>query len=295
MPVNSKRKGGEQPYPFFGCQIRELPPELLYKAAETAAEINPANAPRGVHPPDRIAVLTSKYWGAGGVKLSVSFMEMTSAELQKKIVAYMNRWAERANVTFALTAGVGQVRISRGGGGYWSYLGTDVQHIPSNQQTMNLEQFTLSTPESEYERVITHETGHTLGFPHEHLRAALVALLDANKTIAYFMRTQGWSRQDVIAQVLQPLNENSLMATPADSDSIMCYQIPGECTKNGQPIRGGASIDESDFGFAARIYPKAVVPPPPPPPPPPPVGSGIVSVDVANRTVSVPAGWTVKQ
>lgn len=293
--MSKKRSVTATGYPFHGCTIKQLPDHLIDVAAATAVEINPANKPRvlGLMAPERIAVLTTKYWGTGGVKLSVSFMETTAAELQKKILAYMNRWAERANVSFAATAGVGQVRISRGNGGYWSYLGTDVQHIPSNQQTMNLEGFTLRTPESEYERVITHETGHTLGFPHEHLRAALVQLLDPNKTISYFMRTQGWSRQDVIAQVLQPLDERSLMGTPADADSIMCYQIPGECTKSGQPIRGGATIDESDFSFAAKIYPRQDAPPPPPPPPP--VSAGVVSVDVGNKIVTVPAGWTVKQ
>ena len=54
--------------------------------------------------------------------------------------------------------------------GYWSYLGTDVLHIPVDQQTMNLQGFTERTPESEYRRVVRHETGHTMGFPHEHMR-----------------------------------------------------------------------------------------------------------------------------
>jgi len=36
----------------------------------------------------------------------------------------------------------------------------------------------------------------------------------------------------------------------------MCYQIPGTITKDGQPILGGIDIDESDFQFMARIYPK---------------------------------------
>ena len=62
------------------------------------------------------------------------------------------------------------MRISRGGGGYWSYLGTDVLLIPKNRQTINVQGFTMNTPESEYRRVVRHETGHSLGFPHEHMR-----------------------------------------------------------------------------------------------------------------------------
>ena len=110
---------------------------------------------------------------------------------------------------------------------------------------------------SEYHRVIRHETGHTLGFPHEHMRKQLVDKIDPAKAIAFFMRTQGWTEAEVRAQVLTPLEESSLMGTPnADPKSIMCYQIPGEITKDGKPIVGGLDIDPSDFTFAGQIYPK---------------------------------------
>ena len=98
-----------------------------------------------------------------------------------------------------------QIRIARQGGergGYWSYLGTDVLHIPKNEPTMNLEEFSMSTPESEYHRVVRHETGHTLGFPHEHMRKELVDKIDSSKAIEYFERTQGWSEEEVRQQVL---------------------------------------------------------------------------------------------
>ena len=308
------------------CTPMELPEAKLVKAAATAISVNPNNRPRvrgiitafrsflddldteaakdvlahldrtdehevadGIATPQHIALITTKYWGSQGVDLSVSFLEKTNPPLSSKILQYMNRWGERANVTFRLTNGQGDVRISRGSGGYWSYLGTDIRHIPAGQQTMNLEGFTLATPDSEYERVVTHETGHTLGCPHEHMRPALVALLDPAKTIAYFGRTQGWSAQEVQEQILTPLDERTVMATPPDQDSIMCYQIPGSCTKNGQPIRGGATINESDFAFMAQMYPKQVVTPPPVNPPP---GGRqqlvvVLDVDPATKTAAV--------
>jgi hypothetical protein len=40
----------------------------------------------------------------------------------------------------------------------------------------------------------------------------------------------------------------------------MCYQIPGELTRDGKPIIGGKDIDASDAAFAARIYPKKLAP-----------------------------------
>jgi len=257
------------------CTPKSLPPEMLIESARTAVEINPLNhAPverlmrlvRGFEPtPERIAVVTTKYWGIKGVRLTVAFLDNTPAALRKRILLHMNAWSKTANVTFVETKGHGQVRIAREGGqdgGYWSYLGTEILHIPKHQQTMNLEAFTMSTPESEYHRVVRHETGHTLGFPHEHMRKALVAKLDVQKTIDYFESTQGWSEEEVRAQVLTPLEESSLLGTRPDPRSIMCYQIPGEITIDGKPIIGGTDIDRSDFKFAAGIYPKKPAPKP---------------------------------
>jgi hypothetical protein len=121
---------------------------------------------------------------------------------------------------------------------------------------MNLQGFTMNTPESEYRRVIRHEAGHTLGCPHEHMRQALVARIDPAKAYEYFRRTQGWDKQTVDQQVLTPLNEQSLMGTAADQTSIMCYQLPGSITRDGQPILGGMDINQTDYAFIGRIYPK---------------------------------------
>jgi hypothetical protein len=249
------------------CTPKSLPKSLLVKAAKTAVEENPANQPAlalfNLAAPDAelnplsIAVLTTKYWGPSPRRLTVSFLDGPAADLRRRILSHMNAWNRTANITFVETSGVGQVRISRGPGGFYSYLGTDILHIPSNRQTMNLQGFTMSTDESEYRRVIRHETGHTLGFPHEHMRRALVARIDPEKAYAYFGRPpNNWSRSMVDQQVLTPLDERTLMSTPADQTSIMCYQLPGSITRDGRPILGGTDINASDFAFAGRIYPK---------------------------------------
>lgn len=255
------------------CTPKRLPQELLVAAARTAVEINPLNHPP-LHrltrvlrdfkaTPERIAVVTTKYWGIGGVRLTVGFMDNPPADLRKRILQHMNAWGATANTKFVETQSDPQVRIARVGGeagGYWSYLGTDILHISKKEQTMNLEDFSMSTRESEYHRVVRHETGHTLGFPHEHMRKALVDKIDPAKAIEYFERTQGWSEEEVRQQVLTPLEESSLLGTAPDPKSIMCYQIAGELTKDGKPIIGGKDIDASDAGFAAKIYPKKGTP-----------------------------------
>jgi len=250
------------------CVPKRLPPELLEKAADTATAINPVNRPPihrlmrlmpGFAPTRaRLAVLTTKYWGAKGVKLTVGFLDNPSAELKARILLHMNAWGKYANVTFVPTRTDPQVRIARTpGDGHWSYLGTDVLHIRKAEPTMNLDSFTMSTSESEYKRVVRHETGHTLGFPHEHMRKQLVAKIDVAKAIEYFGRTQGWSPDEVREQVLTPLEQSSLIGTAsADARSIMCYQLPGAITKDGQPILGGTDIDAWDREFVALIYPR---------------------------------------
>ena len=126
-------------------------------------------------------------------------------------------------------------------GGFWSYLGTDIRLIPTHRPTMNLQGFTMNTP-----RVASTtgwsgtRPGTRSGFPHEHMRRELVARIDPQRAYRYFLATQGWDRAMVDAQVLTPLDDASIFGTPADQDSIMCYQLPGQITVDGQPIRGGA-------------------------------------------------------
>jgi hypothetical protein len=252
------------------CTPKRLDPSLRYEAAENAISINQLNRapverlikvlPGITNLRPYISVLTTKRWKTNGVDLSVSFMDSPSKELREKILFHLNAWGDNAAVRFRETNDVGTVRIAREGGedgGYWSYLGTDVLLIPQEEQTMNLEGFTMETPDSEFFRVVRHEAGHTLGFPHEHMRRDLIDLINKEKAIEYFMATQGWTREEVIAQVLTPIDESSLFGTPRpDPHSIMCYQIPGSLTKNGQPIPGGNDIDQIDREFCAACYPK---------------------------------------
>ncbi|HWU87409.1 MAG TPA: M12 family metallopeptidase [Kofleriaceae bacterium] len=254
----------------IACKPKSLPPgESTLRAARRAFEINPANRPHLeglLHnvgeiaiTPARLAVSRRRYWGPGGVHLTVSFLGDPPAELRARILSHMNAWSETANVAFVETQGDGQVRIARTeGDGYWSYLGTDILEIPLHQPTMNLDSFTMQTEESEFRRVVRHEAGHTLGFVHEHLRRELVERIDRDKAIEYFRDHYGWPEEMTVAQVLTPLEEGSLLGTStADARSIMCYQLPGKITTDGQPIIGGVDIDPDDAKLAAKLYPRS--------------------------------------
>jgi hypothetical protein len=256
------------------CTPKSLPPAKAAAAARRAIELNPANAvahravlrtPIGRRGgPRRLTVLVSRKWPVTGVRLTVQFLDNPAQDLRTRIISHMNAWAKTANVLFAETRGEGQVRIARldeppAMSGYWSFIGTEILEISKNEPTLNLEAFTMKTPDSEFHRVVRHETGHTLGFEHEHMRVELVSKIDRAKAIAFFDRDQGWTPKEVEAQVLTPLSVKSVMGTTeADPLSIMCYQIPGEITKDGKPILGGKDINERDYSFAASLYPKRV-------------------------------------
>ena len=168
----------------------------------------------------------------------------------------MNAWGEWGNVSFSLTNTDPQIRITREADGYWSYLGTDVEHIAADQPTMCLQGFTMDTVDSEFYRVVRHETGHTLGFPHEHLRKQLVDRIDPQKAIDYFQANGGWDAQMTTAQVLTPIERSALIATEdADERSIMCYGLPAQIMKDDTAIPGGTDIDAMDQEFIAKHYP----------------------------------------
>jgi astacin (peptidase family M12A) len=253
------------------CLPKMLPRQRWIAAADNAVRVNPHNhAPvehlaqliPGFQPTrEYLAAVTAKYWHSGGVKLTVGFLDNPPTDLRKRILAHMNAWNKTANVSFVLTAKDAQVRIARAEDGYWSYVGTDILSIEADQPTMNLQEFTMQMPDSEFHRVVRHETGHTMGFPHEHMRRELVDKIDPDKAIKFFGQTQGWTPEMVKAQVLTPLEEGSLIGTEhCDPNSIMCYQIPGTITKDGQPIVGGLDIDASDYSFAGKLYPKPKAP-----------------------------------
>ncbi|WP_430784044.1 hypothetical protein [Actinoplanes sp. G11-F43] len=258
------------------CTPRRLPPRLRVKAAVHAVDMYAANLPAGISIDDltsgdrsgdddaaRLSIMVDKWWG-GSVDLTVGFLDGPSRELRDRILLHMNAWGRDAAVRFHEADTDPVVRVARltendapGFGGFWSYEGTDVSLIPGDEPTLNLEGFTMRTPESEFHRVVRHEAGHTLGFPHEHLRGALIARLDPEKVIAAYMRSQGWSEQEVVDQILTPLEESSIFGTTiTDQTSIMCYQIDGDLTLDGTPILGGLDINELDHSFAAQVYPR---------------------------------------
>ncbi|KAF4957875.1 hypothetical protein FSARC_11171 [Fusarium sarcochroum] len=251
------------------CTIKLLERSEWEPAAARAIEENPSNAPMvqmltqaiasdNVIPPAHLALLTAKYWRTGGVRLTVSFLDDPPADLRARILSHMNAWSIYANVEFVQVASDGQVRIARKkNDGHWSYLGTDVLSVDKSNPTMNLDSFTMDTPEKEFRRVVRHETGHTLGFPHEHMTKDIVQRIDERKAIDFYEVNQGWPAAEIYRQILTPSKSSALIATATpDPTSIMCYDLPAEIMKDGVAVPGGIDINATDGKLVGRIYPK---------------------------------------
>lgn len=256
------------------CTPRRVQPENIEKAAKTALKINPLNRPNGIKlykrlgrmpTPAELTLAVKKYWGVEGVRLTVGFLDNPTRELRNRILSHLNAWNKKANIEFVEIdcAEDAEVRINRERmgdplwDGYWSFLGTDIiDNQGPNNQTMNLEAFTMNTPDSEFYRVVRHEAGHTLGFHHEHLRKELVKRIDRAKAIEFYGILSGWTEQDVDFQVLTPIEGPIIETENADETSIMAYHVPSEITIDGFPIHGGDNINDIDHNFASLIYPK---------------------------------------
>lgn len=288
---------------FIACTLKELPDDQLVDAAKIAIDMNPANRPHdgliaravpGIVTPLAMAMLTTKMWPTKGIKLGVAFMDQADQELRNKILWYANGWGQTANVKFMeASKSLAELRLSRDKPGYYSYLGPDALSIPKSRETMNLQDFTLKTPDSEYDRVVPHEFAHAIGAVHEHVRAKVRKRIDPQKAYAYFLRTQGWRIETTTANVLDGPDESQLVATAeVEETSVMAYWLPGEIMRDGKPVLGGKKITALDRKFMAGLYPLDVQPVDPE------KFEGLdmkLDFQAKRMTVNLPSGWTVQK
>lgn len=209
--------------------------------------------------PFELALVGQKVWKPGRT-LRVRFLD-GDPQVQKRVQAYAMQWMEYANITFQfVTSAPSEIRISFKEEGYWSALGTDAlvkEYFPLSEPTMNFEGFTMSTPESEYSRVVLHEFGHALGCIHEHQSPS--GGIQWNKEAVY--RSLGgppnnWNKEQVDHNVLSRYSADQTQFTAFDSRSIMLYSFPKEWTLNNMQFTSNDVLSDTDKRYIATRYPK---------------------------------------
>jgi hypothetical protein len=185
----------------------------------------------------------------------VGFMEPVAVRLAQAILSVMGEWSKVCGIRFVYKPWPqAQVRITVAGSDWWSCVGTEALATPQNQPTMALGGCTLASLNP---GGILHETGHVLGFEHEHQRADVVRRIVPARAYALFWSWYGWTKPDVDAYVLTALDPRTHWLSPfPDSNSIMAYELPAQIMSDAKAFGGTATgISAMDARWAKILYP----------------------------------------
>ncbi len=197
----------------------------------------------------------SKFWDKTQyTALKVRFLDGSTAQRNKA-------WAKFAEVDricgvnfIPVDSGNSHIRVSFRQQGHWSYLGKDCLNIPQNAPTMSL-QLTSWSPDSEYNRVVVHETLHALGFEHEAQHPNGSIPWDFPKVVDYYARTQGWNAAQTRQQVLNRYTGTNWTGTAPDTTSIMHYPVEESLTIGKYSVPWNTKMSPSDASFLLKTYP----------------------------------------
>jgi len=240
-----------------------------YLAAEIAVDETLENKPDlevfrapGTHSRDlREAgvLLTARKWAASRA-IKISFIDGEGSVIDR-VKKQAEAWLDYINLKFEWSDSNGEIRITFKDEGSWSYIGTSSLSIPAGEATMCFGWLTPTESETEYSRVVKHEFGHALGFPHEHSHPQAGIPWDVPRVYEYYQRTQGWTKEDVDSQVFARYSESQTQFSEYDPKSIMHYPVPNELTIGDWEVGWNVDFSEGDKKFASWQYPKAPSPP----------------------------------
>ncbi|KAK1226437.1 hypothetical protein PQX77_010601 [Marasmius sp. AFHP31] len=228
-------------------------------------------------PMERLALRLDTKWRGNGVRLCVAFIDKPAParDVQRRILHLMNYWSHFCNARFTLIdynpsynqIAAAEVRISFSGQptpGIWSIgTGTDLISPVTDKlgPTMMLTGLDTHSLSKYATSMVLHETGHILGFRHEHCRKEFIEQIDNGKMYWHFKEEHpSWTEIDIKHNLLTALGSNgstySLSKEP-DPHSIMCYEVQKSIMKNEKDPIPGLQDDLSsiDQEHAADSYP----------------------------------------
>jgi serralysin len=251
------------------CYDRVLEGDQLLWAASHAAEENPTNVPlmdaagpeMPTLEPMAMALETRTLWKPGRV-LRVRFLD-GDPTVQAKVAQVAKQWEQFANIQFNFGDDPNaEIRVSfQADPGSWSFMGTDALGIPMDKPTMNFGWLKLNTANEEYNRVVLHEFGHSLGCIHEHQNP--VANIPWNKPAVYRYYAgppNFWSTDKVDTNLFQKYSADQTQFSQFDRQSIMLYPIPKELTDGVFEVGWNVALSLTDESFIGTQYPFETTP-----------------------------------
>lgn len=241
-----------------------------------ALQERPDNAP----PPDiagrlSLAVARNRRW-ANGRTLRVKYLDARRySSWQWRVQAVMDaasEWTRYANLTFVVSDDPqSEIRVTFGGNGCWSLIGTDARGVHPSRATLNLSVMSWRQPTG-FRKYVLHEFGHAIGCVHEHQTPIAGIPWNTAAVYDFYWQTQHWDKKAVDAQVLNVFAQPSTNHVPTDQEaivlgpddytdrfdphSIMVYPISPNLTDGVFEVKWRDELSDLDKEFIASVYPK---------------------------------------
>lgn len=188
-----------------------------------------------------------KQWKNGDTLL-LHFLEGTKKEqdmtldIAKELLLYANLYYE-----VTTNPELSDIRISyKQGYGSWSYMGTDSLLIQKKDATIN---FGWELDKA----TILHEFMHAVaGAGHEHQHPDITL----DWIIEIIMADLGWTREDVIHQIVTRYSRDQIIGDTYDKTSILHYFSPKTWNRQGIEMKQNTELSAGDMRLLKKLYPK---------------------------------------
>ncbi|WP_218585658.1 M12 family metallopeptidase [Pseudomonas izuensis] len=204
------------------------------------------------------ALLLASKWEVG-TSVSIRFLDGDD-QLQQRVRDVAREWMDVANISLNFQeGGATDIRIAfEQGNGSWSYLGTMCRQIPEPQPTMNFGWLTPDSADDELRRVVLHEFGHALGLIHEHQNPKDGGIDWNTDAVIHDLSgpPNNWSPATIEENMFKKYEQNALLMTNVDKESIMMYPIPLSWTLDQTSVGLNNTLSPLDKELIGQAYPR---------------------------------------